>query len=92
MTLYTIPESLFIRIRHDNASVSRPRSWSDVFYIPMRHNPYLSCLNRSINFPPFYDRPVSSKKYICTHVLSCPHPSDSFKAVFVFHSKDNVHV
>ncbi|VUZ45145.1 unnamed protein product [Hymenolepis diminuta] len=29
---------------------------------------------------------------ICTHVLARPYPSDSYKAVFVFHLKDNTRV
>ncbi|KAM3171181.1 hypothetical protein ACTXT7_017138 [Hymenolepis weldensis] len=37
----------------------------------------------------FYSRFILPKMYICTHVLARPHPSDSYKAVFVFHSKDN---
>ncbi|KAM3173646.1 hypothetical protein ACTXT7_012134 [Hymenolepis weldensis] len=41
---------------------------------------------RAHRFPPFYKRLYSPKKYICTHVLACPYPSDSYKAIFVFHS------
>ncbi|KAM3186656.1 hypothetical protein ACTXT7_003862 [Hymenolepis weldensis] len=37
-------------------------------------------------FPPFYNSLVSPKKYICAHVLTRPYPSDSYKAIFVFHS------
>ncbi|VUZ49715.1 unnamed protein product [Hymenolepis diminuta] len=29
----------------------RPRSWNDIIYIPMTHNPCLTCLNASIDFP-----------------------------------------
>ncbi|VUZ53016.1 unnamed protein product [Hymenolepis diminuta] len=52
----------------------------------MTHNPNLSCLNAPHRFPPFYNRLVSPKKYICTHVLARPYPSDSFKASLVSHS------
>ncbi|VUZ51075.1 unnamed protein product [Hymenolepis diminuta] len=37
-------------------------------------------------FPPFYNRLVSPKKYICAHVLTRPYPNDSYKAVFIFHA------
>ncbi|VUZ47601.1 unnamed protein product [Hymenolepis diminuta] len=49
MTLHVFPESLFIPIPHDNTSVFRPRSRSDVFHVPMTQNPYLSCLNVPID-------------------------------------------
>ncbi|KAM3170930.1 hypothetical protein ACTXT7_017625, partial [Hymenolepis weldensis] len=37
-------------------------------------------------FAPFYNSLVSPKKHICAHVLARPYPSDSNKAIFVFHS------
>ncbi|VUZ43493.1 unnamed protein product [Hymenolepis diminuta] len=37
-------------------------------------------------FPAFYNSIVSPKKHICAHVLARPYPSDSHKAIFVFHS------
>ncbi|VUZ42565.1 unnamed protein product, partial [Hymenolepis diminuta] len=43
-------------------------------------------------FPPFYNGPRFSPMNICTHVLARPYPSDSYKAVFVFHLKDNTRV
>ncbi|VUZ40661.1 unnamed protein product [Hymenolepis diminuta] len=36
------------------------RSWSDVFYVPMTQNPYLSCLNTPIDSP-FHNSLVSLK-------------------------------
>ncbi|KAM3183885.1 hypothetical protein ACTXT7_009470, partial [Hymenolepis weldensis] len=32
-------------------------------------------------------RLVSAKKCICAHVLARPYPSDSYKAIFVFHPR-----
>ncbi|VUZ43810.1 unnamed protein product [Hymenolepis diminuta] len=31
----------------------RPRCWSDLIYVPMTHNPCLTCLSASIDFPSF---------------------------------------
>ncbi|VUZ43316.1 unnamed protein product [Hymenolepis diminuta] len=53
----------------------------------MAHRPCLSCLNASIDFPPFYNSLVSNKKHICTHSLSRPHPSGSYKAIFASHTR-----
>ncbi|KAM3177860.1 hypothetical protein ACTXT7_003697 [Hymenolepis weldensis] len=86
ITLNVFPKLPFIRIPNDNTSVLRPRGRSDVFYAPMTQNPYLSCLNSPITFPPFHNRLASPKKHICAHVLVRPYPSDSNKAIFVFHS------
>ncbi|VUZ57023.1 unnamed protein product [Hymenolepis diminuta] len=44
------PELLFIRILHDNASVFCPRSWIDLIYVSIMHNPSLTCLNAPIDF------------------------------------------
>ncbi|VUZ39499.1 unnamed protein product, partial [Hymenolepis diminuta] len=52
ITLYTFPELPFIRSLHDNTSAFRPRSWSDLIYVPMTHDPYLPCL-RVHRFLPF---------------------------------------
>ncbi|VUZ49867.1 unnamed protein product [Hymenolepis diminuta] len=52
----------------------------------MIHKPYLSCLNAPIDFPFFYNRLVSPKKYICAHVLTHSYPSDPNKAIFVLHT------
>ncbi|VUZ49865.1 unnamed protein product [Hymenolepis diminuta] len=41
----------------------------------MIHKPYLSCLNAPIDFPFFYNRLVSPKKYICAHVLTHSYPT-----------------
>ncbi|KAM3171391.1 hypothetical protein ACTXT7_016711, partial [Hymenolepis weldensis] len=68
---------LFIHIPYDNTSVFRPQIWSDVFYVPA-----LSAMStRPHRFPLSYNRPVSSKKYICAHVPARPYPSDSYKAI-----------
>ncbi|VUZ55151.1 unnamed protein product, partial [Hymenolepis diminuta] len=48
---HLFPVAPSICILYDSTSVFRPRSWSDVFYVSMAHNPYLSCLNAPINFP-----------------------------------------
>ncbi|VUZ56980.1 unnamed protein product, partial [Hymenolepis diminuta] len=83
------PELLFIHILYDNISVFRPRSWSDVFYVSVTLKPYLSLSKHVHGFFSFFNRLISPKKYIYTDVLTRPHSSDSYKAVFVFHSKDN---
>ncbi|KAM3179513.1 hypothetical protein ACTXT7_000402 [Hymenolepis weldensis] len=44
---------------------------------------------RAHRFPPLYNGLVSPKRYICAHVLARPYPNDSYKAIFVFHSKEN---
>ncbi|KAM3175453.1 hypothetical protein ACTXT7_008481 [Hymenolepis weldensis] len=41
---------------------------------------------RAHRFPLFCNRLVSPEKHICAHVLARPYPSDSYKALFVFHS------
>ncbi|VUZ54454.1 unnamed protein product [Hymenolepis diminuta] len=41
---------------------------------------------RAHRFSFFYDRLISPKKHICAHVLARPCPTDSYKAIFVFHS------
>ncbi|VUZ38584.1 unnamed protein product [Hymenolepis diminuta] len=48
----------------------RPRSWSDLVYVLLTHDPYLKCLNTSIDFPSFYNRLASHKKHICAHALA----------------------
>ncbi|VUZ42670.1 unnamed protein product [Hymenolepis diminuta] len=53
----------------------------------MTHNPYLPCLNKPIAFPPFHNSLVSHRKHIRAHALTRPYPSDSYKAVFVFHTR-----
>ncbi|KAM3172378.1 hypothetical protein ACTXT7_014666 [Hymenolepis weldensis] len=40
---------------------------------------------RAHRFPPFYSSLVSPKKHIYVHVLTRPYPSESYKAIFVFH-------
>ncbi|VUZ42494.1 unnamed protein product [Hymenolepis diminuta] len=48
------PELPFIRILHANTSVFRPRSWSDLIYVPMTHNPCLSDMSKRVHrFPLF---------------------------------------
>ncbi|VUZ56743.1 unnamed protein product [Hymenolepis diminuta] len=64
-----------------------PRSWSDIFYVPMKHDSYLSCLNAPIDFPPFYNHLVSHKRHICAHALAEPYPGDSYKASLVFYTR-----
>ncbi|VUZ47100.1 unnamed protein product [Hymenolepis diminuta] len=55
----------------------------------MTHNPCLTCLNASIDFPSFLYRLASLKRHICAHALAWPYPSDSYKATLVF--PDNTH-
>ncbi|KAM3186121.1 hypothetical protein ACTXT7_004953, partial [Hymenolepis weldensis] len=52
----------------------------------MTRKPYQPCLNAPIDLPFFYNHLVSPKKHICAHVLARPYPSDSNKAIFVFHT------
>ncbi|VUZ51297.1 unnamed protein product [Hymenolepis diminuta] len=55
----------------------------------MTHNPCLTCLNASIDFPSFYNLLASHKKHITAHALAWPYPSDLHKATLVF--PDNKH-
>ncbi|VUZ49055.1 unnamed protein product, partial [Hymenolepis diminuta] len=65
------PKLPFIHSLHDNTSTIRPGSRSDLIYVPITHNPCLTCLNASIDFPLFYNRLVSNKRHICAHALAC---------------------
>ncbi|VUZ42461.1 unnamed protein product [Hymenolepis diminuta] len=43
---------------------------------------------RTHRFPLFSNNGlVSHKKHICAHALARPYPSDSYKAIFVFHTR-----
>ncbi|VUZ46490.1 unnamed protein product [Hymenolepis diminuta] len=53
----------------------------------MTHDPYLPCQTRPSMSPLFYNRLASHKKHICTHALARPYLSDSYKAIFVFHTE-----
>ncbi|VUZ55085.1 unnamed protein product, partial [Hymenolepis diminuta] len=64
-----------------------PRSWNDLVYVPTTHKPYLPCLNASIDFPPFHSSLASQKRHIHVHALTRPYPSDSCKAIHVFHTR-----
>ncbi|KAM3175465.1 hypothetical protein ACTXT7_008464 [Hymenolepis weldensis] len=53
----------------------------------MTPNSYLPYLNAPNDFPSlFYNHLVSHKKHICAYVLTRPHPSNSYKAIFDFHT------
>ncbi|KAM3187484.1 hypothetical protein ACTXT7_002199 [Hymenolepis weldensis] len=62
--------------------------WSDVFFVPMTHNPYPPCLNAPIDFPLSITASFHLKSASAL-MFSRPYPGDSYKAAFVFCSKDN---
>ncbi|VUZ42781.1 unnamed protein product [Hymenolepis diminuta] len=50
----------------------------------MRQNPYLSCLNATVDLLISVVACFSAEKRICAHVLARPYPSDPYNTIFVF--------
>ncbi|VUZ48880.1 unnamed protein product, partial [Hymenolepis diminuta] len=63
----------------------RPRSWSDLIYVPMTHNPRLSDMSKRVHRFPLSpnNRLASHKRHICAHALTWSSPSDSYAATLV---------